>query len=42
MQRATENFIASGEEIANENPDVKADMMAAVDEVRKTGLYDLK
>nr|XP_022288188.1 catenin alpha-2-like isoform X4 [Crassostrea virginica] len=37
VQKATENFIARGEEIANENPDIRADMMAAVDEVRKTG-----
>lgn len=37
VQKATENFIARGEEIANENPDIRVDMMAAVDEVRKTG-----
>ncbi|XP_061194610.1 catenin alpha-2-like isoform X4 [Saccostrea echinata] len=37
VQKATENFIARGEEIANENPDIRPDMMAAVDEVRKTG-----
>ena len=29
----------SGEEIANENPDVKEDMLAAVDEVRSTGTW---
>ncbi|XP_052252345.1 catenin alpha-2-like isoform X1 [Dreissena polymorpha] len=37
VQRATQNFVESGEEIANENPDVKEDMLAAVDEVRSTG-----
>ncbi|XP_069140339.1 catenin alpha-2-like isoform X2 [Argopecten irradians] len=37
VQRATENFIAKGHEIANENPDIRADLIAALDEVRKTG-----
>ena len=37
VQKATENFIASGEEIANENPEIRAEMMQAVEEVRKTG-----
>lgn len=38
VQKATDNFIDRGEEIANENPDIKPDMLAAVDEVRKTGI----
>ncbi|KAH9362962.1 hypothetical protein HPB48_014256 [Haemaphysalis longicornis] len=37
VERATENFIKKGEEIATENPDIHQEMMAAVDEVRKTG-----
>lgn len=37
VQKATQNFVEKGEEIAQENPDVKDDMLAAVDEVRKTG-----
>lgn len=37
VERATENFIKKGEEIANENPDIHQEMMAAVEEVRKTG-----
>ncbi|XP_060576597.1 catenin alpha-like [Ruditapes philippinarum] len=37
VQKATLNFVEKGEEIARENPDVKEDMLAAVDEVRKTG-----
>ncbi|XP_045189005.2 catenin alpha-2-like isoform X2 [Mercenaria mercenaria] len=37
VQKATQNFVEKGEEIARENPDVKEDMLAAVDEVRKTG-----
>ena len=38
VQKATQNFIEKGEEIANENPDVKADMMSAVEEVKTTGM----
>lgn len=37
VDKATENFIKNGELIANENPEIKEDMLAAVDEVRKTG-----
>lgn len=37
VQKATENFIIQGEEIANENPEIRNDMLDAVDEVRKTG-----
>lgn len=39
VQKATENFILRGEEIAEENPEVRADMMAAIDEVKTTGGY---
>ena len=38
VQRATENFVAQGEEIAHENPEMKNDLLAALDEVRKTGI----
>jgi len=37
VEKATENFIERGEQIAVENPDIKQEMLAAVDEVRKTG-----
>ncbi|KAK7109533.1 catenin alpha-2-like [Littorina saxatilis] len=37
VQKATENFILRGEEIAEENPEVKGDMIAAIDEVKSTG-----
>ncbi|XP_074643646.1 catenin alpha-2-like [Tubulanus polymorphus] len=37
VQKATENFIIAGEEIALENPDIRDHMLAAVDDVRKTG-----
>lgn len=37
VEKATENFIERGEQIANENPDIKPEMLTAVDEVRKTG-----
>lgn len=37
VEKATENFIVRGEEIALENPDIKMDMLGAVEEVRKAG-----
>ncbi|XP_041371058.1 catenin alpha-2-like isoform X2 [Gigantopelta aegis] len=37
VQKATENFIERGEEIANENPEVRNDMMQAIEEVKNTG-----
>ncbi|XP_037919348.1 catenin alpha isoform X2 [Hermetia illucens] len=37
VEKATENFIEKGEQIAYENPDITQEMLAAVDEVRKTG-----
>ena len=37
VEKATENFIERGEQIAYENPDITQEMLAAVDEVRKTG-----
>jgi catenin alpha len=37
VEKATENFIEVGEQIAFENPDIKQEMLAAVEEVRKTG-----
>ncbi|XP_055306700.1 catenin alpha isoform X2 [Sitodiplosis mosellana] len=37
VEKATENFIERGEQIANENPDIKQEMLTAVEEVRKTG-----
>lgn len=37
VEKATENFIQRGEQIAYENPDITSEMLSAVDEVRKTG-----
>ncbi|XP_047499525.1 catenin alpha-like isoform X5 [Penaeus chinensis] len=37
VEAATRNFIERGEEIAYENPDIKGEMLGAVEEVRKTG-----
>lgn len=39
VEKATENFIEKGEQIAYENPDITEEMLAAVEEVRKTGRY---
>ncbi len=39
VQKATENFIAKGEEIANENPEIRSEMLTAVDDVKKTGEF---
>ena len=38
VQMATEHFIMKGEEIANENQEIRNDMLAAVDDVRVTGV----
>lgn len=38
VEKATENFIERGETIAYENPDIKSEMLSAVEEVRKTGI----
>lgn len=37
VQKATEHFTVAGEHIASENPEVKVEMLAAVDEVKKAG-----
>lgn len=37
VHMATEHFITKGEEIANENQEIRNDMLAAVDDVRVTG-----
>ncbi|RZC32359.1 catenin alpha, partial [Asbolus verrucosus] len=37
VEKATENFIEKGEQIAYENPDITQEMLSAVEEVRKTG-----
>ncbi|XP_055677922.1 catenin alpha [Lutzomyia longipalpis] len=37
VEKATENFVERGEQIAYENPDITHEMLAAVEEVRKTG-----
>lgn len=39
VEKATENFIEKGEQIAYENPDITQEMLAAVEEVRKTGMH---
>ena len=41
VEKATENFIEKGELIAYENPDIKQEMLSAVEEVRKTGIAKL-
>lgn len=38
VEKATENFIEKGEQIAYETSDITQEMLAAVDEVRKTGI----
>ncbi|CAG5128050.1 unnamed protein product [Candidula unifasciata] len=42
VQKATENFIIQGKQIAQDFPEVENDILAAVEEVRKTGeaMYD--
>jgi len=42
VQMATEHFIMKGEEIANENQEIRNDMLAAVDDVRVTGAYSVQ
>jgi len=37
VQKATEHFIIQGDQIAHDFPEVEHDMLAAIDEVRKTG-----
>ncbi|XP_033207297.1 catenin alpha isoform X2 [Belonocnema kinseyi] len=37
VEKATANFIEKGEQIAYENPDITAEMLSAVEEVRKSG-----
>lgn len=37
VEKATDNFIERGEQIAYENPDITSEMLAAVEEVRKNG-----
>lgn len=37
VEKATQHFIEKGQEIAMESPEKRADLLAAVDEVRKTG-----
>ena len=37
VSKATEKFMEKGEEIASETPEIKNEMLTAVDEVRKTG-----
>ena len=37
VEKATESFIVQGENIAHENPEIRNDMLLAVDDVKKTG-----
>lgn len=39
VEKATENFIEKGEQIAYENPDITQEMLSAVEEVKKTGNF---
>ena len=40
VQKATESFIIQGETIAHENPEIRNEMLLAVDDVKKTGTVD--
>lgn len=37
VQKATESFIEQGETIAHQNPEIRNEMLSAVDDVKKTG-----
>ena len=37
VRQATDHFLSRGEEIAAENPEIRAEMGAAIDDVRRTG-----
>ena len=37
VEKATESFIVQGETIAHENPEIRNEMLLAVDDVKKTG-----
>ncbi|XP_022254960.1 catenin alpha-like [Limulus polyphemus] len=37
VEKANENFIQQGQDIARENPDIQHEMLSAVEEVQKTG-----
>lgn len=37
VQQATEDFIRKGQEIADENPDLRTEMLTAIEDVRRTG-----
>ena len=37
VEHATANFVSKGEQIANENPELRTELLAAVDEVRISG-----
>ena len=39
VQKATESFIVQGETIAYQNPEIRNEMLLAVDDVKKTGLF---
>ena len=41
VERATANFVERGETIAVENPDIRQEMLVAVDEVRRKKLNSL-
>jgi len=37
IQKATEHFIENGDDIANENPEIRNDMLIAINDVRTAG-----
>ena len=39
IQKATEHFIEKGDEIASETPEIRNEMLAAVDQVRAAGRH---
>ena len=41
VEKATESFIIQGETIAHENPEIRNEMLLAVDDVKKTGISQI-
>lgn len=39
VEQATQNFLEKGEQIAKESQDLKEELVAAVEDVRKQGVY---
>lgn len=41
VEQATQNFLEKGEQIAKDSQDLKEELIAAVEDVRKQGKYNL-